>query len=171
MLASNKLIESIIGVGRALNNRQVEYLIVGGTAVAYYGYFRHSITMAGVPADRPDVDIWYNPSYSNYFNLLNALADLGQDMAKHKREQSPNPRKSFFKYEFEYFTLDLLPEIKASMDFGPAFSRKEIIELNGVAIPFIDFEDLIADKQATARPKDLLDIQHLRDISNQSPEL
>ena len=86
MLASNKLIESIIGVGRALNNRQVEYLIVGGTAVAYYGYFRHSITMAGVPADRPDVDIWYNPSYANYFNLLDALADLGQDMAKHKRE-------------------------------------------------------------------------------------
>ena len=171
MLASNKLIESLINVGRTLNNCHVDYLIVGGTAVAYYGYFRHSITMAGVPADRPDVDIWYNPSYSNYFKLLDALADLGQDIRKHKNEQSPNPRKSFFKYEFEYFTLDLLPEIKAALSFGAAFSRKEVIELDGVAIPFIDFEDLIADKEAAARPKDFLDIQHLRDVSNQSPDL
>ena len=122
MLASNKLIESIIDVGRTLNNRQVEYIIVGGTAVAYYGYFRHSVTMAGVPTDRPDVDIWYNPSYSNYFKLLDALADLGQNMSRYKREQSPNPRKSFFKYEFEHFTLDLLPEIKAVLGFGVAFS-------------------------------------------------
>lgn len=97
MLARNKLIESLIDVGRTLNNRHVDYLIVGGTAVAYYGYFRHSISMAGVPADRPDVDIWYNPSYSNYFKLLDALADLGQDIRKYKNEQSPNPRKSFFK--------------------------------------------------------------------------
>jgi predicted nucleotidyltransferase len=171
MLASNKLIESLINVGRTLNNHHVDYLIVGGTAVAYYGYFRHSITMAGVPADRPDVDIWYNSSYSNYFKLLDALADLGQDIRKYKNEQSPNPRKSFFKYEFEYFTLDLLPEIKAALSFGVAFSRKEIIELDGVAIPFIDFEDLIADKEAAARPKDFLDIQHLRNASNQKPDL
>ena len=169
MLASNKLIESLINVGRTLNNHRVEYLIVGGTAVAYYGYFRHSITMSGLPADRPDVDIWYNPSYSNYFNLLDALADLGQDIRRHKNEQSPNPRKSFFKYEFEYFTLDLLPQIKASLSFSTAFSRKEIVELDGAAIPFIDFEDLITDKEAAARPKDLTDIQHLRDVSNQAP--
>jgi hypothetical protein len=127
--------------------------------------------MAGVPADRPDVDIWYNPTYSNYFKLLDALADLGQDIRKHKNEQSPNPRKSFFKYEFEYFTLDLLPEIKAALSFGAAFSRKEIIKLDSVAIPFIDFEDLIADKEAAARPKDFLDIQHLRDASNQQSDL
>ena len=127
--------------------------------------------MAGVPADRPDVDIWYNPSYANYFKLLEALADLGQDIRKYKNEQSPNPRKSFFKHEFEYFSLDLLPEIKASLRFGTAFSRKEIMELDGAAIPFIDFEDLIADKEAAARPKDFLDIQHLRDVTNQPPDL
>jgi predicted nucleotidyltransferase len=162
MLASNKLIESIVNVSQILNNRHVDYLIVGGTAVAYYGYFRHSITMAGVPVDRPDLDIWYSPTYSNYFKLLEALADLGQDISKYKNEQSPNPRKSFFRYEFEHFTLDLLPAIKADLRFGPAFSRREIIELGGASIPFIDFEDLIADKEAAARPKDLTDIEHLR---------
>ena len=162
MLASNNLIDSIISVGQALNNQHVDYLIVGGTAVAFYGYFRHSIDMAGLPADRPDVDIWYNPTYSNYFKLLDALTDLGQDIVKYKNEQSPDPRKSFFKYEFDNFTLDLLPEIKASLRFGPAFSRREVIELGGIALPFIYFEDLIADKESSARPKDLIDIAHLR---------
>lgn len=162
MLANNKLIESIVNVSQTLNKHGVSYLIVGGTAVAYYGYFRHSITIAGIPADRPDIDIWYNPTYSNYFKLLEALANLGQDVSKYKNEKSPNPQKSFFKYEFEYFTLDLLPSIKANLRFGLAFSRKETIELSGVPIPFIDFEDLIADKKLTARPKDLTDIEELR---------
>ncbi len=162
MLANNQLLESIVKVCQVLNSHDVDYLVVGGSAVAYYGYFRHSITMAGMPADRPDVDIWYSPTYANYFKLLNALATLGQDVAEHRSEQSPNPKKSFFRYEFDLFTLDLLPSIKSALNFVPAFSRREVIEVGGVAIPFIDFEDLIADKKATARPKDFNDIENLR---------
>ncbi|MFD1874117.1 hypothetical protein [Hymenobacter bucti] len=163
MLANNQLLESIVKVCRVLNNHNIDYLIVGGSAVAYYGYFRHSITMAGLPADRPDIDIWYSPTYTNYFKLLDALVTLGQDVAIFKNEQAPNPRKSFFRYEFDLFTLDLLPSIKSAISFGPAFARREIIEVNGADISFINFEDLIADKESTARPKDIDDIQRLRD--------
>jgi predicted nucleotidyltransferase len=162
MLTNNQLLASIVRVCQVLNQHTVDYLVVGGSAVAYYGYFRHSITMAGLPADRPDVDIWYSPTYVNYFKLLDALVALGQDVAKYKNEHAPNPKKSFFRYEFDLFTLDLLPTIKSAINFGPAFSRREVIELGGVDIAFIDFEDLIVDKQATARPKDLDDIQHLK---------
>ena len=162
MLANNQLLESIVKVCRALNNHNIDYLVVGGSAVAYYGYFRHSITMAGVPADRPDVDIWYSPTYANYFKLLDALVALGQDVTIHRNEQAPNPKKSFFRYEFDLFTLDLLPSIKSAISFGPAFTRREVIEVGGVNISFIDFENLIADKEATARPKDFDDIENLR---------
>ncbi|RZK36679.1 MAG: hypothetical protein EOO61_10015 [Hymenobacter sp.] len=162
MLANNQLLASIVRVCQVLNQHAVEYLVVGGSAVAYYGYFRHSITMAGVPADRPDVDIWYSPTYPNYFKLLDALVALGQDVRRYKNEQAPNPKKSFFRYEFDLFTLDLLPTIKSALVFSPAFSRREVIQLGGVSVPFIDFEDLITDKEATARPKDLDDIDHLR---------
>lgn len=160
-LANNSLLESIVKVCQALNTHAVDYLVVGGSAVAYYGYFRHSITMAGVPADRPDVDIWYNPTYTNYFKLLDTLVSLGQDVTIHRNEQAPNPKKSFFRYEFDLFTLDLLPSIKSALNFGPAFSRREVIDIGSVAIPFIDFEDLITDKKATARPKDFDDINNL----------
>lgn len=166
MLVHNQLLKSIVGVCQVLNKHNVDYLVVGGSAVAYYGYFRHSITTAGVPADRPDVDIWYNPTYTNYFKLLDALATLGQDTAKHRNEKAPNPKKSFFKYEFDLFTLDLLPSIKSAINFGAASARREIIEIEGITILFIAFEDLIADKEATARPKDLNDIENLRGDSD-----
>jgi len=123
MLVNNQLLKSIVSVCQVLNKHNTDYLVVGGSAVAYYGYFRHSITIAGVPADRPDVDIWYNPTYTNYFKLLDTLVALGQDIAKHRNEKAPNPKKSFFRYEFDLFTLDLLPSIKSAISFGPAFAR------------------------------------------------
>ena len=65
----NKLAESILKVCGVFNKNFVEYIIVGGTAVALHGYFRRSMNMAGAIADKPDLDFWYNPTYQNYFKL------------------------------------------------------------------------------------------------------
>jgi predicted nucleotidyltransferase len=157
----SSLTDSILTVCRTLNKFSVEYIIVGGTAVALHGYYRHSRNVAGELAEKPDLDFWYNPTYENYFKLLNALGDLGQDVAKFKEEQTPNPQRSFFRYEFEKFTLDFLPELKASLKFRLSFSRREIVTLNGIEIPFISYEDLISDKKANARSKDITDIEQL----------
>lgn len=46
--------ESLLHVCSLLNKNKVEYLIVGGTAVALYGYYRMSITASGKPAEKPD---------------------------------------------------------------------------------------------------------------------
>lgn len=108
------------------------------------------------------MDFWYNPTYENYFKLLNALEELGQDVTEFKKEQAPNPKSSFFKYKFENFTLDFLPALKAALTFRLSYDKREVITLNEVDIPFIDFEDLIADKQATSRPKDIHDIEQLK---------
>ena len=120
----NKLAESILKVCGVFNKNFVEYIIVGGTAVALHGYFRQSMNMAGAIADKPDLDFWYNPTYQNYFKLLDSLQELGQQVSAFKEEQSPNPKKSFFKYEFEDFTLDLLPELKASLRFNKSFKDR-----------------------------------------------
>jgi hypothetical protein len=91
----NDLAERILSVYRVLNRHSVEYLIVGGTAVALHGYFRHSLNLASIITDKPDLDFWYNPTYENYFKLLNALEELEQDVTEFKEEESPNPKKSF----------------------------------------------------------------------------
>ena len=87
--------------------------------------------------------------------------DLGQDVTKFKEEQTPNPKRSFFRYEFEKFTLDFLPELKASLKFRSSFIRREIVSLNDTEIPFINYEDLILDKKANARSKDITDLEQL----------
>ncbi len=154
--------DSILSVCKALNKFSVEYIIVGGAAVALHGYLRHSMDVAGEIAEKPDLDFWYNPTYENYFKLLNALEELRQDVTKFKQEKAPNPKKSFFRYEFEKFTLDFLPELKAPLKFRVCFKRKEIVTVNDTEISCISYEDLILDKQTNARSKDILDIEQLK---------
>jgi hypothetical protein len=153
---------SILSICEVLNKYNIEYMIVGGVAVALHGYFRQSIGPDGQPAEKPDMDIWYNPTYGNYFRLLDALEELGQEVSKFKNEQAPNPKKSFFKYDLGNLTLDFLPILKTKLPFYPAFQKRELVSLNKIDIPFMGYEDLISDKQANGRAKDLEDIEYLK---------
>jgi hypothetical protein len=145
-----------------LNKHEVEYLVVGGVAVGYYGYIRMSMGPNGQFLDEPDLDIWYNPTYSNYYRLLNALEDIGIDVTRLKAEQTPDPRRSFLRYKLGDCTLDLLPQIKAPIRFLDAFMRRRAFTRNDFKISILSIDDLIADKEASGRPKDLVDILHLK---------
>ncbi len=155
------LTDSILSVCEILNKHSVQYLIVGGTAVALHGYFRPSMNIAGMVSEKPDLDFWYNSTYENYFKLLNALEDLGPDVNEFKAEKSPNPKKSFFRFQFDNFTIDFLPELKASIKFIDAYRRKEVVIVDGAEIMFLCFEDLISDKLTDPRPKDITDVKQL----------
>ena len=123
-----------------------------------------SLLSSGTPADKYDLDFWYNPVYDNYFNLLNALEDLGQDVSEFKDEIAPNPKKSYFRLEFEKFTLDFLPELNGLGKFRESFDQREKVTLGKTEISFISFADLIKNKEHNARPKDLKDIEQLKMI-------
>lgn len=144
----------------------MQYLIAGGTAVALHGYLRMSLLSSGLPADKYDLDFWYNPVYDNYFNLLNALQELGQDVSEFKEEIAPNPKKSYFRLEFEKFTLDFLPELSGLGKFRESFKQREKVNLDGTEISFINYADLIKNKELKARPKDLEDIEQLKMIKS-----
>lgn len=166
----SNLLATIARVCSALQKYSVEYMLVGGTAVALHGYFRYSTLSSGVISEKPDLDFWYNPSYTNYFKLLDALEALGQDVSSFRSEQEPNPRKSFFKYEFEDFTLDLLPELKSSIRFAAAFTNRETVNMAGIEVAFIGYNDLLTDKETSARPKDLIDIEELKNRQGKQAE-
>jgi hypothetical protein len=155
---------NLLMICKLLEEYDVHYMLVGGTAVALNGYYRHSTTISGELTSIPDIDIWYNPTYENYFNILKVIEALGKDISEYQNEQSPNPRKSFFQFKFDDFTLDILPEIKAPIKFSDANKRKTTIVLEETAIHFMGLGDLIEDKEASARKKDLADIKQLRKI-------
>ena len=52
--------------------------------------------------------------------------------------------------------------MKGLSKFRSSFDKKETIDLKGIIIPFIALDDLIKDKAANSRPKDLSDIKQLR---------
>ena len=96
-----RLRSSLLTVCELLEKYNVQYMLVGGTAVALNGYYRHTMNISGELSAKPDIDIWYNPTYENYYNFLKVIEELGQDITEFKQEQSPNPHKSFFKFDFE----------------------------------------------------------------------
>ena len=158
------LVNSVKMVCKVFNKYSIDYIMVGGTAVAFNGYFRMSFVSDGTVAEKLDLDFWYNPSYSNYFKLIKALEELGRDMTRVKEEQAPNPKKSFFKYEFEKFTLDLLPKMDSGLDYRTSFDKREVIVFDDIQVSFLCLEDVIKDKEFHNRPKDVEDIEQLKKI-------
>lgn len=153
---------SLLSVCIQLHRSDVRYILVGGVAVALHGYYRHSMGPTGELTSKPDIDLWFEPTYGNYFKLLNALAAIGVDVSEFQGEVSPDPKRSFFKLDLGEFTLDTLPRINADIPFGEAYARKENVALDGIQIHYIGYEDLLKDKQSSARQKDKEDIKHLR---------
>ncbi|MBL7983391.1 MAG: hypothetical protein JNM91_00265 [Flavobacteriales bacterium] len=131
-------------------------------AVALHGYYRHSMGPTGKLSAKPDIDLWFEATYENYFNLLNALAAIGVDVSEYQNEMSPDPKHSFFKLDLGEFTLDTLPRINADIPFREAYARKESVDLDGTTIHYIGYEDLLKDKQSSARQKDAEDVKHLK---------
>jgi predicted nucleotidyltransferase len=54
--------------------------------------------------------------------------------------------------------------LKASTKFRQAYEKKEITTIKGIEMQFIGLDELLQDKAANSRPKDLADIKQLKSI-------
>ncbi len=149
---------------RALDRHQVDYLLVGGLAVALHGIERSTM----------DIDIVVATGLTN----LQALLALARELDM--KPVLPVPIESLTDLELlrewheerhlEAFalrapglagvTLDLLlfPPVNLETMQGRAVR----LEVLGVPVRVVAIEDLIALKQAAGRPVDLADIEHLK---------
>jgi len=138
---------------KALNNQQVEYILVGGYSVILHGYARNT----------GDMDLWVNPTIDNYNKLVKSFHEFGMpvfDMTE----------KNFLHNEsFDVFTfgrppvsIDIMKKVKG-LDFEIAYQHSVIVEADGFPIRMVDYRDLIKAKMASGRPKDLNDIENLTD--------
>ena len=89
---------------------------------------------------------------------------MNQDVKTFFEEQSPNPLKSYFRFDLDKFTLDFLPKLKGVARFKHSYEKRETITIRKVDMPFIGLDELLQDKAANSRPKDLSDIKQLRSI-------
>ncbi|OGW14566.1 MAG: hypothetical protein A3G93_07620 [Nitrospinae bacterium RIFCSPLOWO2_12_FULL_45_22] len=134
---------------RLLNSHDVEYLVVDGYAVGYHGY----------PRATGDLDIWIAVSEANAEKTAKTLRDFGML----EREVT----KDLFTEKGRVIRMGVPPvrieviTTASGIDFHQCYTRREIIEIDGIPVNFIALDDLKANKRACGRHKDLEDLQHL----------
>jgi hypothetical protein len=134
---------------RLLDARRVEYLLIGGYAVALHGYPRATV----------DLDIWVRLDPDNAARIVTALRDFGFDSPLLEERLFLQPDQ-IVRFGVPPFRIELLTSI-AGVDFGPCRGRAEILEVDGLTVPVISLADLKINKRAAGRHKDLADLEHL----------
>ncbi len=132
-----------------LKDHDVEYMIVGGYAVGVHGY----------PRFTGDLDIWLNPVAANAELVLRALRDFGfgglnitlQDLMKENNViQLGQPP----------LRIDLLTTIDG-VHFAECFANRKEVTFDGLHMNFIGYHDLVKNKKASGRHRDLDDVENM----------
>lgn len=160
-MIGNEIREALRKTCAALNNHQVEYMVIGGVAVGFYGYQRPSSISYHQIEPTPDIDFWYNPSIKNYHNLLKALKDLGTDTSRLEQEIFDRD-KTYLRIQNPTFKCEFLPRLEGLESFDKCRLHATDVEYDGNRIKIIGYSDLLKNKEAVARDVDKTDIAELR---------
>jgi predicted nucleotidyltransferase len=142
----------------ACQNNMVRMILVGGNAVNYYGYKRHSA----------DIDFWIDNSPWNLEKMLNALQELGYTLEDFPQEVRAGNQNISIKLSPD-LEIELITRFNPGKTFEEAYQSSEEFVAGGQKIlkwNIISFDDLIASKLKSGRPKDFLDVQELKRIRN-----
>lgn len=132
---------------RLLNSRNVEYLLIGGYAVNYYGY----------PRATADLDIWIAIDPLNAEKMAAALSEFGFANATSSLLQEPG---KIIRMGVPPIRIEVLTSV-SGVDFPNCFRNRLIADIDGVSANLISLADLKANKKAAGRLKDLADLEQL----------
>ena len=136
----------------SLNANSVRYLLIGGYAVGVYGYSRTT----------NDIDIFVSDDPENVERVIDALHQFGGSGTNLSGMFAK--KRSLVEIGVEPVKVQLM-NFADGITFDEAFTRRTVIEADGVAISTIGRDDLIANKLATGRHKDLDDIEMIERLS------
>jgi hypothetical protein len=169
-MINNNIREVLQKVCAALNRYSVDYMIVGGVAVGYYGYQRISGISEARPEIKTDLDFWYNPTIENYLNLVKALGEMGVDTSKLENIVF-DPKKTFLKIPHKNFHTDFLPQMAGLNSFRESKKKSTSHFLDGNELYIISYDDLILNKKAISRQIDKSDVKALERKKGKAPDL
>lgn len=129
-----------------LASNRVEYLIVGGYALAAHGHPRYT----------GDLDFWVAADPANAQQVLEALKAFGFGELGISQNDLIEPGQ-VIQLGFPPRRIDLLTSIDG-VDFAPCFARRMTVMVDGLTLNFIALEDLKTNKRAAGRPQDLADL-------------
>lgn len=134
---------------RLLDEHRVEYLLVGGYAVAYHGY----------PRATADMDIWIARHHHNAEKVVAALGAFGFSV--------PELSAELFLKDSRVIRMGVPPvriEIATGISgvrFDECYAARVVDDLDGVSVNLIGLAHLKLNKRAAGRHKDLDDLENL----------
>lgn len=138
-----------------LNQHKVDYLVVGGYAMAFHGRPRYT----------GDLDIWINISQENASRMIAVLKEFGFSSL-------PFTESDFLKENiinqigYPPLRIDILTSVDG-VSFIDAKKHFQTIEVDELKIRFIGLAELIQNKKASGRKQDLVDIETLKKKKNE----
>ena len=149
---------------RALVEREVEYVVIGGLAVAAHGYIRGT----------KDIDIVPSPARENLARLYDAMVALDArplEVGDFQPEEMPVAfdvdglsHGGNWALRTRRGRVDIMQSATGFVDYEALRSRTLELDLAGVGrVLFAGYGDLVAMKEAAGRPQDLEDLQRLRE--------
>ena len=131
------------------NKHKVEYLIVGGYALAFHG----------VPRVTGDIDLFVRPTSENAERILAALDEFGFGSSNLSRDDFLTPGM-VVQLGVPPVRVDILTRVS-----GVSWEKADTDKVSGcyadTPVFFLSREDFIANKKATGRAKDAADIEAL----------
>jgi len=157
---------------KALNENNVQYIIVGGLATVLHGYARFTA----------DVDLVINLNQAEAKKAINAITSLGlkprapidpmQFTDESIRESWINDKNmlvfSFFDPNNPLMVLDVF--IREPFPFDEMLKRVVHMNLGELSVSVCAINDLIEMKKKAGRPKDLEDIKYLESLQDSKNE-
>ena len=148
-MATTRLLPDFKEFLKLLTAHKVEYLLIGGYAVGYYGY----------PRATGDIDIWIAMNPVNAEKIVVALKEFGFDL--------PELSAELFLKEWQVVRMGVPPvriEIATTIsgvNFDECYAERVVDELDGVKANLISLKHLKLNKKASGRHQDLADIENL----------
>jgi len=131
------------------NAHKVDYIIIGAFALSYHG----------VPRFTGDLDILVNPDPDNAARILEALNDFGFGSLEINIKDLTSA-DNVVQLGYPPVRIDLITSI-TGVHWNEASNGKEVGEFNGLRAVFLGRKELIKNKRATGRKKDLADLEAL----------
>lgn len=132
---------------KLFNDHGVEYVVVGGYAVAHYGAPRYT----------GDIDLFVAPTKENAAKILAALGDFGFGSLALEAKDFSQPGR-VVQLGYPPCRIDLLTSIEG-VSFDEASANPTPGDYGGIPIRFIGREMLLRNKRSTGRAKDLADVE------------
>lgn len=106
-----------------------------------------------------DFDIWVRPTEENANRVWAALEMFGAPRRSLKIEDFWT-LNNVYQIGVEPERIDLLTSIDG-VSFDEAWQHRNQMQINGISVPVIGRDELLKNKRASGRPKDLADVAWL----------